>query len=284
MIKIKDNFYDKANEGYCIVMELCDGDLRKILNKYKPKGLPLNIINKIFYQLNDVLIKMIKINYLHRDLKPENILIKYTDNNKNNFDIRLTDFGLSTKNIHSSVHTFSLAGSKNYMAPEVENYQYNNKCDLWSLGVILYELYTNKYIFDSEQPKEREINRYEGKIKNEIDNLMINKLIRKLIQVDIDKRLNWEKYFNDDFFEINIPLILCLFDSNNEEQKAYCLKVITLINHKQAIKFEIKSIPGSPFSIKINYFGKLIVIQNQYDNSEKMMEDTLLKIYKILNE
>ena len=49
IIKLKDKFYDKKNNGYCIVMELCDGDLRQILNKYKPKGLPLNIINKIFY-------------------------------------------------------------------------------------------------------------------------------------------------------------------------------------------------------------------------------------------
>ena len=82
IIKLKDNFYDEKNEGYCIVMELCDGDLRQILNKYKPKGLPLNIINKIFNQLNDALKAMIDINYTHRDLKPENILIKYTDSNK----------------------------------------------------------------------------------------------------------------------------------------------------------------------------------------------------------
>ncbi len=39
--------------------------------------------------------------------------------------------------------------SKNYMAPEIEKNNYNNKCDLWSLGVILYELYTNNYIFYS---------------------------------------------------------------------------------------------------------------------------------------
>ena len=54
IVELIDNFYDETN-GYCIVMELCDGDLRQILNKYKPKGLPLNIINKIFYQLNDAL-------------------------------------------------------------------------------------------------------------------------------------------------------------------------------------------------------------------------------------
>ena len=80
VIKLKDNFFDEKNEGYCIVMELCDGDLRQILNKYKPKGLPLDIIKKIFYQLNDALKAMIDIDYTHRDLKPENILIKYTDN------------------------------------------------------------------------------------------------------------------------------------------------------------------------------------------------------------
>ena len=87
------------------------------------------------------------------------------------------------------------------MAPEIEKFIYNNKSDLWSIGVILYELYTNKYIFDSKIPKEREINRYDGKIINETDNEMINKLIRKLIQVDISKRIKWEEYFNDDFFK-----------------------------------------------------------------------------------
>ena len=87
------------------------------------------------------------------------------------------------------------------MAPEVETGHYNNKCDLWSLGVILYELYTNKYIFDSKNLKERKINREKGKIVKETDNEMINKLIRKLIKVDIDERIGWDEYFNDDFFK-----------------------------------------------------------------------------------
>ena len=82
IIKLKDSFYDESYEGYCIVMELCDSDLRKILEKYKPKGLPLNLINKIFLQLNDVLKEMSKIEFVHRDLKPENILIKYKNKEK----------------------------------------------------------------------------------------------------------------------------------------------------------------------------------------------------------
>ena len=77
IIQLIDYFNDKTNGGYCIVLELADGDLKNILDKYKPKGLPLNIINKIFFQLNDALYAMNNINnekkYIHRDLKPENI-------------------------------------------------------------------------------------------------------------------------------------------------------------------------------------------------------------------
>ena len=37
IIEIEDYFYDEINEGYCIVMELCDGNLKDILNKYKQR-------------------------------------------------------------------------------------------------------------------------------------------------------------------------------------------------------------------------------------------------------
>ena len=200
IIELKENFKDELNEGYCIVMELCDGNLKDILNEYKPKGLPLNIINKIFYQLNDALKAMVDKGFYHRDLKPENILIKYTDDIKNNFDIKLSDFGFSTNEIGSSNKVHSYAGTFKYMDPEIEKGEYNNQCDLWSLGVILYELYTNKYIFYSSDPAEENINRYKGKIVEKTNNEMINNLIKKLIQIDIENRIKWEQYFNDDFF------------------------------------------------------------------------------------
>jgi len=196
------DYFIVNNKNYCIVTELCDCNLKDILNKYKPNGLPIIIIKKIFTQLNEALNIMIDNNYYHRDLKPENILIKYTDKNKTNFDIKLTDFGLSSNEITSSVYSHSDVGDEKYKAPEVDNYQYNKKCDLWSLGIILYELYTNKYIFESNNKEEREDNRKKGKIVKEIGNKIINELIKKLIQVDINKRIGWEEYFNDDFFKI----------------------------------------------------------------------------------
>ena len=195
IIRLIENF-EIENQAHCIVMELCDGSLKDILKKYKPNGLPLDMIKKIFKQLNEALKTMIDEGYTHRDLKPDNILIKYTDTNKNDFDIKLTDFGLSTNEIGSSVKTNTNAVTEKYMAPEInknndETNRYNNKCDLWSLGIILYELYTNKYYFDSNNPKET-------------DNGIINELIRKLIQVDIDKRIGWEEYFSDDFFKSDL--------------------------------------------------------------------------------
>ena len=131
--------------------------------------------NKIFIQLNDALKTMRDNNYIHRDLKPENILIKYTDDNRNNFDIKLSDFGFSTKEINSSFHTFSNVGTRNYMDPQIETNNYNNKCDLWSLGVLLYELYTNKNIFYyNNQKKETKIDMKEKSLKKLIMKILIN--------------------------------------------------------------------------------------------------------------
>ncbi len=87
-IKVIDNFID--DKLYYIIMELCDDNLH---NYVKKNGkLKIEVIQKILIQLNDVLRFMKQKNINHRDIKPQNILIKYT--NKNDFIIKLTDFGL----------------------------------------------------------------------------------------------------------------------------------------------------------------------------------------------
>jgi calcium-dependent protein kinase len=73
-------------------------------------------------------------NIVHRDIKPENIMIGKDG------EMKLIDFGLSKRNTTKNSHLSSIAGTPYYMAPEVLDGDYNLKCDIWSLGVLMYTL------------------------------------------------------------------------------------------------------------------------------------------------
>lgn len=70
----------------------------------------------------------------HRDLKPENLLLSEPNDTKN---IKVIDFGTS-KAFGSNHHMKEKFGTVYYIAPEVLTYDYDEKCDVWSAGVILY--------------------------------------------------------------------------------------------------------------------------------------------------
>ena len=75
---------------------------------------------------------------IHRDLKPENILIESKEDARNEFfTIKLIDFGTSDKLSKGKMCKVQI-GTPFYIAPEVLSNSYNEKCDLWSCGVILY--------------------------------------------------------------------------------------------------------------------------------------------------
>jgi calcium-dependent protein kinase len=78
-----------------------------------------------------------EMNIIHRDLKPENILINF--NRSNELDIKVIDFGASLFNDPSKFQNEKF-GTVYYVAPEVLSGKYNNKCDVWSIGVILFIL------------------------------------------------------------------------------------------------------------------------------------------------
>ena len=201
IVNIIDYYEKEDNQYYYIILEKMDGDLNTMLNKYK-KGMTSKLIRKIFLQLNSGLEKMITIGKTHRDLKPSNILFSYTNNKKSDFVIKMGDFGLATDLVNTEYA--SNAGTIFFKAPEVEKGKYTNKCDLYSLGIILYMLKTGEYIFEGTELVDILLNKKNNKIKKEItDDEKLNDLIKKLVVNDPHKRMEWNDYFNHPFFNVN---------------------------------------------------------------------------------
>ena len=93
-VKYIDSF--KENNYYYIVTELCDGNLRNLLNNNK-NGLSIQTIKKIFCQINEGFKTLKDKNFLHRDLKPDNILFnKINYNNETiNYRYKICDYGFT---------------------------------------------------------------------------------------------------------------------------------------------------------------------------------------------
>ena len=85
----------------------------------------------------------------HRDLKPENILI----DNKETLQIKLIDFGTSQR-FEDAENMELVLGTAYYIAPEVLRGHYDEKCDIWSIGVIMYILLSGEPPFPGSDDKE----------------------------------------------------------------------------------------------------------------------------------
>lgn len=149
IVQIHD--FETKEDQYYMVMEYVDGaTLTDILIQYsKSKDtMPLQEVYAIIKQVSDALDYAHKRGLIHRDIKPSNILI---DNVGNTF---LTDFGIAR--IVSSTQftaTGALIGTPAYMSPEqCKGTDLTHVSDLYSLGIILYEMLTGLVPYDSETP------------------------------------------------------------------------------------------------------------------------------------
>ena len=200
ILNIIDYYDDDKNGCYYFVFEKMEGDLQDLLNTKYIHGMPSNMIKKIFGQINSGLEVMVKKGKCHRDLKPSNILYSYIDNKKKDFIIKIGDFGLAT-DLASTKKYATDCGSCIFKAPEVGTKKFNNKCDLYSIGIILYMLKTGEYIFEGNDIREIIRNQDNNNLKKDTDDKILNDLIRRLVVADPDKRISWNEYFNHQFFK-----------------------------------------------------------------------------------
>ena len=201
-----------------------------IINDYCPNGELYYQINKqfsetqmavIFRQIFSGLSYLHENNIIHRDLKLENILItdieKSITTKEKLFNIKIIDFG--TAKIFDRKHSqYQIVGSSYYLAPEVINHSYNEKCDMWSAGVILYMLLCGVAPFDGkddteiiERIKKGNFNKTNPKYQNASDE--IKNLIENLLEFNANKRLSaldalhhpWFTAANSSLLFSNIP-------------------------------------------------------------------------------
>ena len=265
-VKYYESFQTK-NE-IAIVLELCDDCLSKFKNK---KSFNAKKIREILKQLNNTLKIMKEKKIVHRDLKPDNILIK-TEKDKQ--IIKLCDYGISQIGNMTNLKTH--IGTLHYMAPEILEGQtyYTYKCDLWSLGIVIYELFFKEkpYMGQNEVSLLTNIKKKKNNHLKDTGDASLNDLIKQLLEYDPKKRMTWDDYFNHSFFNNNINIKK--FDSIGDNSKK------TLDNNNQiTIKYKKPTNKN-----KIRIFGKDFVGNNKnkckiqyYDGCHTLREYIELK-------
>lgn len=140
-------FFEDENKFY-IVMEQCHGgELFDEIIKHQQfsEHQAAQIIRQVF----SCIAYLHGIGVAHRDLKPENLLLEEKDDILN---IKLIDFGVAVKVGKNGITGF--IGTPSYLAPEVIEGSYNEKCDVWSAGVIMYILLSGCPPFQNEVQEE----------------------------------------------------------------------------------------------------------------------------------
>mmetsp|Transcript_15219 Transcript_15219/g.2535 ORF Transcript_15219/g.2535 Transcript_15219/m.2535 type:complete len:120 (-) Transcript_15219:133-492(-) len=103
------------------------------------------------YQLMSAITYCHRAGIVHRDLKPENLLL---ENDRDDALLKVIDFGESMKVSPKEIMT-KRTGTAYYIAPEVLQGKYNDRCDVWSCGVILFVMLSGKPPFNG--PNDRVI-------------------------------------------------------------------------------------------------------------------------------
>ena len=144
------SIYDRgeAEDTYYIAMEFLDGRTLKELIVGRGAA-PVNVAIEYARQILSALRFAHRHGIVHRDIKPHNVLVDGDGR------VKVTDFGIARAGTSQMTETGSIVGTAQYLSPEqARGGEVDPRSDLYSLGVVLYELLTGKTPFDGETPVE----------------------------------------------------------------------------------------------------------------------------------
>ena len=273
-----------SNAHYYIITEFCqEGELFSyIKNKYSERQLAV-----LFYQVFSGLWYLHDNKIIHRDIKLENIMIskieKDNTTDEDLFWVKIIDFG-TAKIFEKNKKEKDVVGSSYYIAPEVLKQNYNEKCDTWSVGVILYMMLVGRAPFDGKDDEEIIIKINSVDYDSKEPRLLkhspeVRDLVSKLLQKDIKKRYSAKEALSHPWFvkfggrnlfsnfrreEIE-PYI------NNLFKYSYNSKIQQLV-----IAFLVHNLPSNDSSINIL---KLFRYFNKSGNCKLTKEELIFGLY-----
>ena len=239
IIGYKEAFYDEKSMTLNIVMEYADdGDLSSKI-KYNIKNhlvFEESTIWKILIQLLEGLKYLNTKKIMHRDLKSANLfltkkgVLKIGDLNVS----KIAKLGMAVTQI----------GTPFYAAPEIwQDKAYDYKCDIWSCGVIIYEIATLRTPFRGTSLNELYQNILHGSyipISNRYSD-DLHKIISYMLQVDPYRRYNIDELLNSDIIKRKIKEYGLIDNNNNvnNDQKDMLMKTIKLPRNMREINLQL---------------------------------------------
>ncbi len=264
----------KTNRKILLLMEYMDGgDLFDAIKSEKSNYMNEDKARQYFQQIISAVNYLHNKNIIHRDLKPENILI-----DKKNHCIKITDFGLSALIKQKNQILPDIAGTTDYLAPEViKQIGYlGQSADIWSCGVILFNCVTGKkpFIGTNSVMLNNILSSNVEYPSNKLSKSIID-LLKKILDPNPSTRFNIQQIENHPWFSKDYDKVVSFVDDyllkHQENVNIYPKKSLELIDtlnfNQKDIMLEENDIPLiSAFELGMILYGKCV--RNLFQNEK----------------
>ena len=188
-VKLYNHFED--NEKLYLIMELAsNGNLYNFIQNNKNQKIKTKeMLKKIIIQVIEIIKYLHSLDIIYRDIKPENILLD------KDYNVKLCDYGWASY-LSKGQFCSAYCGTPEYVSPEViKKYPYNEKVDIWGIGVLIFELVFGYPPFTSNFNEDRFNNIKEGKINwpKDLNDMELKDLIEKILKVNPKDRISLDE-------------------------------------------------------------------------------------------
>ena len=318
----------ETSQYYYLVTEYCNGgDLSGCLDTYEEKyNKPFTeeIVQYLMKQIISAIRYLHNKTILHRDLKLDNILVNFeneTDRKENNIlkaKVKIIDFGFA-RYLNKEELAYSTLGSPINMDPRIlrklnklehaNDYGYDQKADIWSLGTLCYEMLIGKNIFEAESMKDlvKKVNKGDYFVPTTLSKEAVS-FLNGMLQYDLKKRLSAEQLYRHKFINkrfdqltkidlkeikknikgskirINSKMNQSIWDVFGDGQ---CSTILEDFDQEDMIEGDEGDINISVRPINqeyINYKPPTVKEELVVKLSQKELEEKFMKIFEIVND